>query len=110
MCKDLPGVKVGSLDEVLVYFEEEPRDEDANHNAVLDAQLCGKVYMHYMKMFPLKKSPLGFVEEWMCVYVTDVCKWIASIVKGLNILMNKSIHSDHLQYILINLITGANES
>lgn len=63
MCKDLPTVKVGSLDEVLVYFNEKPRDEDANHDALLDAQLCGKVYMHWMNMSPLKKSPLGWFEE-----------------------------------------------
>lgn len=46
----LPKVGARNLDEVLVALGMEARKEDAPHNAIQDAMLCGEVYKKLIKL------------------------------------------------------------
>lgn len=62
-CKRTGNWKVMSLDDALEHFGFERRDEDAAHDALVDARLAAVVYMEASQLTPLKRCPLGFANE-----------------------------------------------
>ena len=63
ICNRLLSLKSKQLDDVLSECGLERRDEDAIHDALIDAECAAKVYMHCSKLPPVKHKGLLFWEN-----------------------------------------------
>ena len=59
MAKTIPELPLASLDELLTFFDLEPRGEDT-HDAVNDCRLTAQCYMKLMNKPEPKNTKLGF--------------------------------------------------